>query len=364
MSDESIKSPSKSTHFLNPLLDYFGTKARVEFKGSCFKEDKISLNHGKIVNIYIVYEINKNFKIDTYPTLENCLFCAINLAKHPNIDQHKYSGYGIGFDRKGSFSLSDEIGKNVTIFGVDMSSSPHIVNKKKDFLVLGKGPTQGLEHTLTAGKLYSIKCTKNNTIFCLSLHRNGENNYLFVNCTEIINSKTKDSEIVAYLLYLGNISKDFKINKCVKINSCNNINYPIIKSRVSDVAKNINVRVFNLMSRNNETRHIAWVEAWKCKCRLDASVYNNEQCWNNDKCRRECKEFITKGIFDKRFIWNPSSCEFECDKSCNFEEYLGYKNYKGKKMLIDRLVEECSENFDENKLISVNLNNYKNVRGY
>ena len=67
-----------------------------------------------------------------------------------------------------------------------MSSSPHIDNKKKDILILGKGPTQGLEHTLTAEKLYSINFTKENTKFCLSLHYNGANSFLFVNGIEII----------------------------------------------------------------------------------------------------------------------------------------------------------------------------------
>ena len=62
-----------------------------------------------------------------------------------------------------------------------MSSSPHIDNKKKDILILGKGPTQGLEHTLTAEKLHSINFTNENTKFCLSLHYNGANSYLFVN---------------------------------------------------------------------------------------------------------------------------------------------------------------------------------------
>ena len=60
-------------------------------------------------------------------------------------------------------------------FGVDMSSSVHTNNKKKDILILVKGPTQGLEHTLTAEKLYSINFTTENTKFCLSLHYNGSN---------------------------------------------------------------------------------------------------------------------------------------------------------------------------------------------
>ena len=103
-----------------------------------------------------------------------------------DIDNYKYIGYGSGFDRKGFFSVGDKVGRNVIIFGVDISSSPHIDNKKKDILILGKGPTRGLEHTLTAEKLYSINFTKENTKFCLSLHYNGANSYLVVNGTEII----------------------------------------------------------------------------------------------------------------------------------------------------------------------------------
>ena len=85
----------------------------------------------KMVNIYIVYEINKNVETDSYPTQENCLFGAIKLTQHPDIDQYKYSGYVIGVDRKEFFSLGDEAGKSFIIFGVDMSSSSHIDKKKK-----------------------------------------------------------------------------------------------------------------------------------------------------------------------------------------------------------------------------------------
>ena len=89
-----------------------------------------------------------------------------------------------------------------------MSTSIHIDNKK-DILVLGRGPTQGLESTLTAEKIYSINFTITKKTFCLSLHYNGGNSYLFVNGTEIIKFKAKDSEIVASPLCLGNISKDW-----------------------------------------------------------------------------------------------------------------------------------------------------------
>ena len=104
------------------------------------------------------------------PTLKNCLFGAVTLTKNADIDKYKYSGYGIGFDRRGSFSFpGGGFGQNVIIFGVDMSSSAHIDNKKKDILVLGKGPTQGLEHTLTAEKMYSINFTVTNKKFCIAV---------------------------------------------------------------------------------------------------------------------------------------------------------------------------------------------------
>ena len=98
------------------------------------------------------------------------------------------------------------------MFGVDMSSSAHIDNKKKDILVLAKRPTQGLEHTLTAEKMYSISFTVTRKKFCLSLHYNGANRYLFVNGTEIYKFKAKDSEIVATPLCLGNISKNWSVD--------------------------------------------------------------------------------------------------------------------------------------------------------
>ena len=93
-------------------------------------------------------------------------------------------------------------GQNVIIFEADMSSSTHIDNKKKNILVLGIGPTQGLEHTLTAEKMYLINFAATNIKFCLSLHYNGANSYLFVNGTEIYKFKAKDSEVASSLLCL------------------------------------------------------------------------------------------------------------------------------------------------------------------
>ena len=96
-----------------------------------------------------------------------------------------------------------------------------------------------------------------------------------------------------------------KTSKCS--GSCNNINDSYAKMYVPDVVKNLNVKVFNLMSRTNETRHIAWHETCKCRSRLDVDVFNNKQRWNDDKCRCKCKEFIEKGECDKGSICNPSN---------------------------------------------------------
>ena len=97
-----------------------------------------------------------------------------------------------------------------------MSSSTKIDNRKKDILILGKGPTQGLEHTLSAEKMYSINFTENIKKFCLSLHYNKENSYLFVNGTKIIKFKSKDPEILPYPLCLGNISRDWSLDNMKK----------------------------------------------------------------------------------------------------------------------------------------------------
>ena len=131
------------------------------------------------------------------------------MTKNTDIDRYGYSGYGIGFDRHGSFSFPGiGLGRNVIILRVDMSSTTKIDNRKKDILILGKGPTQGLEHTLTTEEIYSISFTVTGKKFCLSLHYNGVTSYLFVNGREIIKFKAKGSEIVATPLCLGNISKD------------------------------------------------------------------------------------------------------------------------------------------------------------
>ena len=155
LSAETIKLPAMSDNSFTPALSYYGTKTRVKFTGSCLQQLKILYIHDTTVNIYIVYELGASSSESDDPTLKSCLFGTVTLTKNNDFDKYGYFGY-----KKSSFSFpKGGFGQNVIIFGVDMSSSAHIDNNKKDILIIWKDPTQGLEHTLTAEKMYSINFT-------------------------------------------------------------------------------------------------------------------------------------------------------------------------------------------------------------
>ena len=175
------------------------------------------------------------------------------MTKNADIDKYGYSGYGIGFDRKKAFSFPGVVGfgQNVIIFGVDMSSSIHIDNKKKHILIPGKGPIQGLQHTLTAEKMYSINFTVTKKKVCLSLHYNGANSYLFVNGTEIHKFKAKDSEIVTTPWCIGNISKDWSADNMKKKTGFNGYVYNFsVNYDATDVDDILDIHKY-LMKKDN-----------------------------------------------------------------------------------------------------------------
>ena len=121
-------------------------------------------------------------------------------------------------------------------------------------------------------------------------------------CISMNNHECKVRPEIVNVNSKGPIFYPFSMKTSRCSGSCNNINDRYAKKCVPDVVKNLNIKVFNLISWTNETRHIKWHETCKCKCRLDASIYNNKQRWNEDKCRCECEELIDKGICDKGFI--------------------------------------------------------------
>ena len=210
LSDKTATPYATSDNSLTPLIDHYGSKVRLKFNKDCLKQpNKITYDKGHIVNIYIAYELGASSSSSSDPTLKNCLFGAVTLTKNSDIKKYGYSGYGIGFDRRSSFTYpGGGFGQNVLIFGADMTSSAHIYNKKKNISVLGKGQKQELEHILTAEKMYSINFNLTKKKFCLSLHYNEANSYLFANDTEIYRFKAKDCEILVGPICLGNISKD------------------------------------------------------------------------------------------------------------------------------------------------------------
>ena len=144
MSYESIKPPTAFDNSVASALNYIGNKTRVNFDGGSLKQDKITFSHGKIINIYIVYEVNLwNYVYSFNLTLGNSLLGVVKLIKNADIDKYSYSGYSIGFDMKGTFRFPTiGFGRNAIIFGADMDSSIHSSNKKKYILIIGKSPTQ------------------------------------------------------------------------------------------------------------------------------------------------------------------------------------------------------------------------------
>ena len=154
LSNEKFWPPFTTSKSSSPKLVWYNSRIKLKFKGSSLKqEDKAALTPTNVVNFFIVYGLDSwplDLGIDF--TLRGCLFGGVKLAK--NADPYKYvcSGYCIGFSTYIDYSLPDSsIDKNVIIFGADTSSSVHFDNKGKDMLILGKGPTQGLNNTpLTA----------------------------------------------------------------------------------------------------------------------------------------------------------------------------------------------------------------------
>ena len=133
LSDKTIKPYATSDNSLTPLIDHYGSKVRLKFNKDCLKQpNNLTYDYGHKVNVYVVYEFGASSSNDNDPTLKNCLFSAVTLTKNANIDKYRYSGYGIGFDRRSSFSFpGGGFGQNILIFRIDMSSSSHIDNKKK-----------------------------------------------------------------------------------------------------------------------------------------------------------------------------------------------------------------------------------------
>ena len=136
------------------------------------------------------------------------------------------------------------------------------------------------------------------------------------------------------------------VNKCS--GSCNTFDNPMAKLCVPNVIKRVNMQVYNFLMRLNETRNVLWHESCKCVCKLNSSVCNNKQIWNDNTCRCDCNEGFTGVVgCDKGYTWNPSTCKCQCDMWCKPGQYLDHKNCNCKNDLIGRLIEECTSIINE-----------------
>ena len=145
------------------------------------------------------------------------------------------------------------------------------------------------------------------------------------------------------------------VNKCS--GSCNTLDDPMARICVSNIIKNINMKVYNFLMRLNETRNVLWHENCKCVCRLNSSVCNSKQIWNSDTCRYDCNDDFAGIInFTKGYTWNPSTCECQCDMWCKPGQYFDHKNCICKNKLIGRIIGESTSIINETM-----INNRDNI---
>ena len=146
MSEESIENITKSDSNFAPTFVDHHVLPDINFNGHCLINNNISIPK-KVINLYISSILNPWLKnLNTDFTLKNGLFGSVRLTKNADPDKNKCIGYGIEFYSRSEFSFTDwSMRKNVIIFGADMSSFVHIHNENEGILILGEGPTQGLD---------------------------------------------------------------------------------------------------------------------------------------------------------------------------------------------------------------------------
>ena len=209
----------------SPTLLNKNNRLGVTFNGNYMKQNKLGYAHGKIINLYIVYELkNKRIGIPDF-AVQNVLFGAVKITKNANTSHYKYEGYGICFDGESSFSFGNRIdAKNAIIFGVNTSNSSHSTNKTQNIYVLGIDFVQGINNTtIYAEKIYKTNFTEQSKKFVLSLHYNGDNSYLFVNWSQELKFKSSVDYMDRHLLCVGNISSDWSLTNSTKTGLYGNV---------------------------------------------------------------------------------------------------------------------------------------------
>ena len=210
-------------------------RIHVHLTGNHFQQNKVIIpNNSKAINIYCVYQLDSIASSrDTSFTIQNGLFGAMQITKNAtDIDKNNYKGYGICFDERSQFGHTitengvtyTSNGRNVLIFGADMSFSAHTTNKANHIYLLGDGLIQVInDTTIYVEKKYFKNFTEPNVKFVLCLHYNSNDSYLFVNGRQELKFKAKIDQLVEEKLCIGNLSDQWTTTESEKTGLYGNI---------------------------------------------------------------------------------------------------------------------------------------------
>ena len=209
-------------------------RMHVYLSGNHFQQSKVIIpNNNNAINIYCVYKLDPIASSrDTSFTIQNALFGAMQITKNATDNsKNNYKGYGICFDESQfSHTITEDgrahttNGKNVLIFGVDMSFSVHATNRANHIYLMGDGLMQGInDTTLYPEKKYWRNFTDPGKKFIISLHYNGDESYFFVNGRQELKFKAKTDQLVKEKLCIGNLSDQWTTSESEKTGLYGNI---------------------------------------------------------------------------------------------------------------------------------------------
>ena len=210
-------------------------RMRVDLNGNHFQQIVAGIpNNNNVINFYCVYKLDPIASTrDTSYTIQDALFGAMQITKNAtDYDKNNCKGYGICFDERSQFGHTitengvthTSNGRNVLIFGADMSFSVHATNEANHIYLMGDGLTQGInDTTIYTEKKYFRNFTEPNVKFVLSLHYNGDDSYLFVNGRQELKFKCKTDQLVKEKLCIGNLSNQWTTSESEKTGLYGNI---------------------------------------------------------------------------------------------------------------------------------------------
>ena len=203
-------------------------RMHVHLSGNHFQQNKVIIpNNNNVINIYCVYKLDPIASSrDTSFTIQNALFGAMQITKKATDNsKNNYKGYGICFEERSQFSHTiteggfahTTNGRNVLIFGVDMSFSAHTTNRANHIYLMGEGIAQGInDTTIYVEKNYWSNFTDPGKKFIISLHYNGDKSYFFVNGRQELKFKAKTDQLVKEKLCIGNLSHQWRASESAK----------------------------------------------------------------------------------------------------------------------------------------------------